>query len=119
MLSGPDSHVVDRTEVIARLGRQLLFVLAIVVPILGGMLVQHGCRIRKAVAAACQQAQPLIDRRASRVEVLGALGPGWIPDGTSAPGSKAGRVIYSTGEYIMYISFDSTDHAVKAECVNQ
>lgn len=108
MLSGPWPN----QGVKAAIGKRILLGLLGVITIAGIAILKEGLRIREAVAAACRKAQPLVDRRASRGEVVSVLGPGFLP-------AQDGRLIYSTSEYIMYISFDSSNVAVKAECVNQ
>jgi hypothetical protein len=120
--------------------RTLLTSTAIFVLILAAWVVAEVLHRRGKVAAACRQAQPLVDRRASRSDALTELGQPWGDRGAAdlpelerlfaSPPQEADSLrrhlhgpnrvlIYTTNDYIMFVHFDGTDRAAEAECFHQ
>ena len=96
-------------------------------------------QMRAKVTAACQEAQPLVERRAERREIVQVLGPGTEYGAADLPslarsfasppheGASLQRhlqgsnkvVIYSTNDYIRFVHLDGAGRAVEVECFQQ
>jgi hypothetical protein len=108
--------------------------------VLAGLAVAEITRRRAQVRGACERAQALIDRGATRTEAIRELGPPWGDRGAedlptlerlfASPPQEAetlkrhltgaNRVlIYSTNDYIMFVLVDGKDRATEAECFHQ
>jgi hypothetical protein len=120
--------------------RAFFIVVAIFTVVLAGLAVAEITRRRAIVRGACERAQALIDRGATRMDAIRELGPVWGDHGAedlrrlarlfASPPQEAetlkrhltgaNRVlIYSTNDYIMFVHVDGTDRAVEAECFHQ
>ena len=119
--------------------RVVLTAAAALVGVLVAFAGWHQYQMRAKVTAACQQAQPLVERRAERREVLQLLGPGTEYGAADLPslarafasppheGASLHRhlqgsnkvVIYSTNDYIRFVHLDGAGRVVEVECFQQ